>query len=142
VTEDEAREKAYDSWLFDGERLSADDVAKKAFDAGWKARAELGPEDPPENVPRGVIYLLVDDRGGVAGTGYDFDSYGYGGFSKDQSKEIRAEKAMFRDFARNYFGPLGEEFLDEFHVRSLVRKIRDGKNWKVHEIWVGKENGR
>ena len=139
MTEDEARQAAYDSWRFDGDGRTIGDDLRGAFDAGWKTRAELGSEDLPENVPRGAIFLLVDDRGGVAGIGYDFDSRGRGGFSKDRSEEIRVENTMFRDFARNYFGPLGEKLLEEFHVRSLVKKFRNKKNWKVYEIRVGKE---
>ena len=89
--------------------------------------------------PRGIVMVLVNERGMVVAHSADFECAGYGGFTLSRAQEMRARRKLEVAFINAYGGPILAKAADEHHVRQMIRNLADNCGWKVQTIEVGGE---
>lgn len=88
------------------------------------------------NPPRGVVAVFTDKHGDVIASVSDFDAQGYGGFTRQQSQEVRAKDRLAVAVVHSYCGAPVCEVLRDYDCQQIMRNMeRNGA--KVSIIPVG-----
>ena len=87
--------------------------------------------------PKGVVALLIDPTGRVAGQAMDFNQGGYGGFELWEAQRMRAKSAATRDYVVRHSSPALSDHVDQYMADRIVDDLRSSKNWRMHYVAVG-----
>ena len=93
-----------------------------------------------DNIPQGVVAILMASDGHVWGQGSDFDSGGAGGFTKIQNQTRRAKTKCVHDFIKKSCIPDVADCMSSYDAEQLVNDLVVKKNWRLETINVGQED--
>lgn len=87
--------------------------------------------------PQGIIALLIDPTGRVAGQAMDFSESAYGGFALWEAQRIRAKSAATRDYITQNSSPALGDHVGQYMADRIVDELRSSKGWRMHYVAVG-----
>jgi hypothetical protein len=78
------------------------------------------------NKPQGVVGVLSDDRGHVICSVSDFDTSGYGGYTKQEAQQYRVKLKLADAAIRAYCSDIIADVIDTYRreeiINDLIRK--------------------
>ena len=90
-----------------------------------------------DNVPQGVVVVLMANDGRVWGQGSDFEVGGAGGVSKIQNQTRRAKIKCIHDFIKRSCIPDVADCTSSYDAEQLVNDLIVKKKWRFQTIEVG-----
>lgn len=89
--------------------------------------------------PKGVVAVFVGPDGRCVASVSDFDYSGYGGFSLQQSQEVRVQDAIARKVANALCSSDFTRHMETHDMKRVMRQMIDRDGYKLHIIPVGHE---
>lgn len=87
--------------------------------------------------PQGIVALLIDPTGRVAGQAMDFSLSGYGGFQLWEAQRMRAKSAATRDYVQRHSSPVLSDHVGQYMADRIVDELRSSHGWRMHYVAVG-----
>jgi len=78
-----------------------------------------------ENIPRGVVAILIDKKGREIANATDFNEGAPGGSTQHEAQGIRAKKRLAYEVVKNLCSPVLAESIDEYTAQKIMDKMRD-----------------
>lgn len=85
----------------------------------------------------GVVALFIDKEGRVLANASDFNTSGYGGFSLQQSQEIRVKSSLAHEVLEKLASPLICAAVDTYDAKKIMDSMCSSCGCRVELVAVG-----
>lgn len=94
-----------------------------------------------EELPKGIVGILIDDTGYVRATATDFDKGGAAGFTDWQKQKLRVRQRMAWNFIKDHMmQDLADAINGHYNnAEDIVNRLVRDKKWRTHYVAVGYE---
>ena len=87
--------------------------------------------------PQGVMLLMLWPDGKVLAEVSDFDTSGYGGFTKRQARVIRCKDRLWRVALDRLANPIVAKAAGSYHGPQIIDEMVRKHGFHIHEIAIG-----